>query len=46
MLPSDYSLREDVILKRKGDEEHCQTAKENLEEIQRGDRRLREKYTN
>jgi hypothetical protein len=28
LLPSDYSLREDIILKRKGvDDEICQTAK-------------------
>lgn len=46
LLPSDYSLREDVMLKKKGDEEGCQAAKEKLEELQRADRKLREKYTN
>jgi hypothetical protein len=44
ILESDYSLREDIILKTTGSIEDCQTAKEKLEEIQRNDRKLREKY--
>lgn len=41
LLPSDYSLRKDIILKISGEIEKCQTAKEALEEAQRRDRKLR-----
>lgn len=42
LLPSDYSLRQDINLKLTGDIDKCQAAKEALEEAQRRDRRLRE----
>lgn len=44
MLPSDSSLREDIILLKHGYEEYAQEAKTYLEEIQRNDRNLREKF--
>ena len=43
-LPSDSLYREDLILLKTGDAEMAQKAKMNLEEIQRNDRKLREKY--
>lgn len=41
ILPSDYSLRQDIILKTSAETEKCQIAKETLEEAQRRDRKLR-----
>lgn len=43
-LPSSSLYREDRVLLEKGLIEQAQTAKEKLENIQRGDRKLREKY--
>lgn len=43
-LPSDSLCREDLILLKLGDHELAQQAKTNLEEIQRNDKKLREKY--
>jgi hypothetical protein len=43
-LPSDSTLRPDVILLKNGHEEYAQLAKIHLEEIQRNDRKLRESY--
>jgi hypothetical protein len=45
LLPSDFSLREDIILRRIAVTEECQAAKERLEEQQRRDRKLREEYS-
>jgi hypothetical protein len=44
MLPSDTSLREDLIAFAKGDLNLAQIKKEEVEEKQRNDRKLREKY--
>jgi hypothetical protein len=44
-LPSDSLYREDLVLLKTGDQEMAQQAKTNLEEIQRNDRKLREKYS-
>jgi hypothetical protein len=43
-LPSDSTLRSDVILLKNGHEEFAQIAKIHLEEVQRNDRKLRENY--
>ena len=43
-LQSDSWNRDDLKDFIKGDEESAQKNKEKLEEIQRGDRKLREKY--
>lgn len=43
-LPSDSWNREDLIEFIKGNEETAQQNKEKLEEIQRNDRKLREKW--
>jgi hypothetical protein len=43
ILPSDSLYREDTILLKNGFEDLAQQAKTNLEEIQRNDKRLREK---
>ena len=43
-LPSDSSLREDMNLWGNNDEERAQIKKEEYEEIQRNDTRLRNKY--
>ena len=45
-LPSDSTFREDVKLFKEGKEKEAQTIKENYEQIQRDDRKLREKYKN
>ena len=45
-LQSDSWNRDDLKDFIKGDEESAQKNKEKLEEIQRGDRKLREKYKN
>jgi hypothetical protein len=45
-LPSDSRLRWDVLLLKNGYEEMAQQAKMQLEEIQRNDRKLREKMKN
>ncbi len=42
-LPSDSTCREDLVLLRNGDEEKAGEAKIKLEEIQRRDRKLRQK---
>ena len=42
VLPSDSTLREDIILLKHGHEEYAQQAKTYLEESQRNDRTLRE----
>jgi len=44
VLPSDSEYREDLVKLREGNEEGAQTAKEALEELQRGDRKLRAKW--
>jgi len=44
MLPSDTSLREDLIAFMSGDLKLAQDKKELVEEKQRFDRKLREKY--
>lgn len=44
-LPSSSIYREDRILLEKGDILQAQVSKEKLENIQRGDRKLREKYS-
>jgi hypothetical protein len=44
-LPSSSLYREDRILLEKGDIEQAQVLKEKLEVIQRGDRKLREKFS-
>jgi len=44
-LPSSSLYREDRILLEKGDIVQSQNSKEKLENIQRGDRKLREKFT-
>jgi len=43
-LPSDSTFREDIIWLRKQNEDMAQKAKINLEEIQRGDKKNREKF--
>lgn len=43
-LPSDSSFRKDVYYWKQRDEKNAQTFKEEYEEIQRTDRKLREKY--
>ena len=43
-LPSDSLFREDLVLLKTGDLELAQKAKTNLEEVQRNDRKLREKF--
>lgn len=43
-LPSDSTLREDLLLLKKGDENAAGEAKTKLEEIQRKDRKLRAEY--
>lgn len=43
-LPSDSNFRLDVMIHRVGDLARSQTEKEVMENIQRGDRKLREKY--
>ena len=43
-LPSDSTLRPDVILLKNGHEEYAQLAKIQLEEIQRNDKKLRDSY--
>ena len=43
-LPSDSTFREDVKLFKEGKEEEAQKIKEKYEQIQRDDRKLREKY--
>jgi len=43
-LPSDSTLRPDVILLKNGHEEFAQIAKIQLEEVQRNDKKLRENY--
>ena len=45
-LPSDSTFREDVKLFKEGKETEAQTIKENYEQVQRDDRKLREKYKN
>ena len=40
------TFREDVKLFKEGKEKEAQTIKENYEQIQRDDRKLREKYKN
>ena len=42
-LPSDSTFREDLILLKKGNEDLAQKCKIKLEELQRNDRKLREK---
>jgi len=44
-LPSSSIYREDRVLLEKGDIEKAQLVKEKLENIQRGDRKLREKFS-
>jgi hypothetical protein len=46
ILPSDSTFREDLNYFIQNDEEQAQIWKEKMEEIQRNDRKLREKYTN
>jgi len=41
-LPSDTLLRDDLLIKKKGNDDLSQQAKIKLEEIQRKDRKLRE----
>ena len=43
-LPSDSLYRDDLLLKKKENEDLAQHAKIKLEEIQRKDRKLRERY--
>lgn len=43
-VPSDSTLREDLVLLKTGDEEAASQAKVKLEEIQRKDRKLRAQY--
>jgi hypothetical protein len=43
-LKSCSTIREDRILLEQGNKESAQLAKEKLEELQRHDRKLREKY--
>ncbi len=43
-LPSDSSFREDILLYKNNQTDYAQEAKVYLEEIQRGDRKLREVY--
>ena len=43
-LPSSSLYREDRVLLEKGLIEQAQSAKEKLENLQRGDRKLREKF--
>jgi hypothetical protein len=43
-LPSDSTVREDLVVFKKGLEEEADAVKIKLEEIQRKDRKLREKY--
>ena len=45
-LPSDSSFREDMILWGKNDEENAQIKKEEYEELQRKDTRLRNQFNN
>lgn len=42
-LPSDSTFREDLIWLKKAEEEIAQKLKETIEEIQRHDKKLREK---
>ncbi|CAG9326920.1 KES1_7 [Blepharisma stoltei] len=42
ILPSDSEVREDIILLRQGNIDAAQQAKENIENVQRHDRKLRE----
>lgn len=44
VLPSDSSFRKDLIALRENNEENAQKYKEEIEELQRHDRRLREIY--
>ena len=44
LLPSDSIWREDVICKLWGDNDRSNREKERLENLQRNDRKLREKY--
>ena len=44
MLPSDGNWREDLAYRRKRDITRAQTEKERLENFQRADKKLREKY--
>jgi hypothetical protein len=43
-LPSDSSFREDLLLLKAGYEDYAGLAKMKLEDIQRNDRKVREKY--
>lgn len=43
-LPSDSTLRPDLVLLKNGHEEYSQIAKIHLEEVQRNDRKLRETF--
>ena len=45
-LPSDSLLRDDLLIKKKGNDDLSQQAKIKLEEIQRKDRKLREAFLN
>ena len=44
-LPSDSTLRDDLSLLKSGDESAAGEAKNRLEDIQRKDRKLREKHS-
>ena len=43
-LPSDSEVRKDLKLLRDGLVDEAQVAKENIEDLQRHDRKMREKY--
>lgn len=45
-LPSDSLLRDDLLIKKKGNDDLSQQAKIKLEEVQRKDRKLRETIYN
>ena len=45
-LPSDSTVREDLVTFKTGLEEEADAVKIKLEEMQRKDRKLREKYKN
>lgn len=45
-LPSDSLYRDDLLIKKQGNDDLSQQAKIKLEEIQRKDRKLREQYKN
>lgn len=44
ILPSDSSFREDLNYLLQNDEKNAQISKENIEDVQRKNRALREKY--